>query len=259
MGKYVFKGTFRITGCYLQDWGYWTPPQKPHRGLDLVGDEDITIFSPCVGTVEHAGDAGDGFGIYVKIRNSLDGRHHYLCHMSSCTVRAGQKVGLGDKLGVMGHTGNVTGAHTHYEIRDSDGNIHSAADYLGLPNKQGSYNLTAHAEPVCAPIVHIDTPKGGAVIDKDTEITGWAISPDGMARADIYIDGKTYIGSTHTLSGRPDVAKAYPKGYAHPGTSGIVFMLPYAKLPKGNHTLCVAGVQEHGGAPVWAQIPITVK
>lgn len=258
MGKYVFKGRFRVTGCFKQNWGYWSPPRAPHRGLDLVGDDDPTIYSPCIGIVEHAGNAGDGFGIYVKIHNAIDGRHHYFCHMERTFVHVGQKVGLGDRLGIMGHTGNVTGAHTHYEIRDNTGNIYSAAAYLEIANKQDTYNLTEPETPSYPAIVHIDAPRAGAVITSDITSTGWTISANGMVRADFYIDGKTYIGSSKALCGRRDVARAFPHGYAHSGTSGIVYRIPYATLPKGRHTLWVAGVQEKG-APVWAQIPIVVR
>lgn len=135
----VFHGDFRITGCYLQNWGHWAPPTKPHTGLDLVGDDSKQIFAPVSGTVEHAGDAGDGFGIFVKIL-AADGRRHYLCHMSSTAAKEGQTVKEGDFIGVMGATGNVTGAHTHYEIRTTGTTTASPADFLGLPNKQGSYN-----------------------------------------------------------------------------------------------------------------------
>lgn len=260
LNRTVFKGKFRVTGCFLQSTGYWAPPHAPHRGLDLVGDEDKTVYSPCRGVVEHAGDAGDGFGIYARIRNE-DDKAYYLCHMSKIYCKAGQKIEIGDKVGVMGATGNVTGPHTHFEIRDRAGKIYSGAEVLGIPNRQGEYTLVSLKAPtsaVSAPMVHLDTPKHGAVIVADTTITGWAISPNGMARADIYLDGKQYLGSTHTLSGRPDVAAAFPRGYRHPEKSGIVFALPYGKLPKGGHTLCVAGVQETG-APVWAKVDITVR
>jgi murein DD-endopeptidase MepM/ murein hydrolase activator NlpD len=138
MNKSVFHGIFKITGEFLQNHGAWTPA-APHRGLDMVGVISKQIFSPSKGKVEFAGNVGDGFGNYVRIRNE-DGNAHYLCHMESIAVKAGQTVNYGDILGIMGATGNVTGPHTHFEIRDPQGNIHSGADYLGLPNKQGEYN-----------------------------------------------------------------------------------------------------------------------
>lgn len=264
----IFHGAFRITGCYLQNWGYWTPPRKPHTGLDLVGDADATIFSPAAGVVEHAGDAGDGFGIYVRIRAG-NGRKHYLCHMASCAVKAGQTVKVGDKLGVMGHTGNVTGAHTHYEIRHPKlfgYDLESAAAFLGLPNKQGSYayNPSAPAKPAPPAIVHIDTPKAGAIIAGDIQVRGWGLRPAGLSRADAWLDptedGRINLGTSGGMTPRPDVQKIYAgKGYANPGQSGIALNIPFAKLPKGRHTLGIAGIPADGSGPVWALIPIDIK
>ena len=138
MNKSVFHGKFRITGIYHQITGAWTS-KNPHTGLDMVGDENSTVYSPCSGTVEYTEINSTGFGNYIRIRN-IDKKRHYLCHLKSFVVIEGQKVNYGDVIGVMGATGNVTGIHTHYEIRDDNGNTYNPADYLGLPNIQGTYS-----------------------------------------------------------------------------------------------------------------------
>lgn len=155
--KSVFHGTFRITGCYLQSTGYWTP-KAPHMGLDLVGVTSKQIYSPVSGKVEFAGNTGDGFGNYVRIRSASDNRKYYLCHMASIAVKSGQAVDYGTPIGIMGATGNATGPHTHFEIRDDKGNRYSPADYLGLPNKQSTYT-DSH---VTAPKSSAGTPFPGA-------------------------------------------------------------------------------------------------
>jgi murein DD-endopeptidase MepM/ murein hydrolase activator NlpD len=141
MSKSVFQGNFKITGEFLQKVGYWAPPRKPHTGLDLVGITSKQIFSPIQGKVEFAGNAGDGFGNYVRLKDSK-GIKYYLCHMEALIARTGQTINYGSLLGIMGHTGNVTAAHTHFEIRIPKlfgYTLGNPAAYLGLPNKQGEY------------------------------------------------------------------------------------------------------------------------
>ena len=137
MTRCIFHGMFRITGTYLQTTGAWTPAY-PHKGLDMVGD-DHTVYSPVNGTVDRATNVGDGFGNYVRITGE-DGRRYYFAHLASFAVKANQRVGVGEVLGVMGATGNVTGPHTHFEIRNAAGNNADPAAFLGLPNVQGSYS-----------------------------------------------------------------------------------------------------------------------
>ena len=137
MTRSIFHGPFRITGTYHQTTGAWTPA-NPHKGLDMVGD-DHTVHSPVDGIVDRATNVGDGFGNYVRITGE-DGRLYYFAHLASFAVKVGVKVKVGDALGIMGATGNVTGAHTHFEIRDAAGNNADPAAFLGLSNVQGNYN-----------------------------------------------------------------------------------------------------------------------
>lgn len=236
MASSVFHGRFEITGCYLQNWGHWAPPAAPHRGLDLVGIDDTHIFAPVSGTVLHAGDGGDGFGIYVEILG-VDGRKYFLAHMSSCCAVTGRKVKEGDTIGVMGATGNVTGPHTHFEIREPDGSICSPADYLGIPNVQGIYSSTQIGKP---PLTVIDVTDGKIV-------GGWALNANGVDRVDIYVDNNIGLGSVHKLFARPDVARVHP---SYPGAGRCGYRLA-VKIAPGKHVIKVAAVGMDGSVR-WA-------
>lgn len=59
--------------------------------------------------------SGDAYGNSVTIDSS--GVHHLYAHLSHQDVSRGQPVGVGQRVGLSGATGNVTGPHLHYEER----------------------------------------------------------------------------------------------------------------------------------------------
>lgn len=63
--------------------------------------------------------------------------------MSKITCKVGQKINRTTHLGIMGSTGNSTGKHLHYEIRNASNKYADNSDpsvYMGIPNKVGTYN-----------------------------------------------------------------------------------------------------------------------
>ena len=58
----------------------------------------------------------DGFGKLVVLAH-----HHgvttYYAHLSRILVVGGQRLAEGDTLGRVGHTGDATGPHLHFEVR----------------------------------------------------------------------------------------------------------------------------------------------
>lgn len=139
--KLLFSGRNRITS------GYRLPERKDHNGLDIVGMDSWDILCPVDGVVKSSTIITDRsnltwqWGNYVRV-DDAQGRRLFFCHMDSRAVITGQQVKCGDKLGVMGNTGYSFGAHTHFEVRASDGKtILDPAAYLGMPNKLGTYTL----------------------------------------------------------------------------------------------------------------------
>ncbi|MEV5782715.1 MULTISPECIES: M23 family metallopeptidase [Streptomyces] len=86
-----------------------------HTGVDFVVPTGTTIRSVAAGTVVSAGWGG-AYGNQVVVQHA-DGRYSQYAHMSALSVSAGQTVTAGQKLGLSGATGNVTGPHLHFEIR----------------------------------------------------------------------------------------------------------------------------------------------
>ena len=110
-----------------------------HKGIDLVGLDDTTVYSICDGTARTAYQA-NGAGNYVVITMN-DGRRVFYMHLASFKVTTGQVVKKGQPIGIMGNTGNSFGAHTHLELRipGTSGESLDICEYTGIPNAVGIY------------------------------------------------------------------------------------------------------------------------
>ena len=131
-------GAFRVT-CEYKRKGNWSCGW--HTGIDLVGDD--TIYGTCDGTVTKIG-WDNSYGNYITVK-ATDGKYHWFCHLSKVTCSEGDKISRTTKIGVMGSTGNSTGKHLHFEIRNANNKYAdtiSPAGYMGIPNQVGSYNTS---------------------------------------------------------------------------------------------------------------------
>lgn len=86
-----------------------------HYGVDMAGPRKQAITATASGTVAFAGrrmrygrviDIDHGHGLVTRY-----------AHLAKITVKKGQTVTLGDKIGFLGSSGRSTGPHVHYEIR----------------------------------------------------------------------------------------------------------------------------------------------
>lgn len=130
-------GNFRVT-CEYKRKGNWAAGW--HTGIDLVGEEKI--YSSCNGKVIKTG-YDKSYGNYIVVKNNTDGRYYWFCHLSKIIAGIGKKVSKTTVIGIMGSTGNSTGKHLHFEIRNASNKYADTvnpADYMGIPNKVGSYN-----------------------------------------------------------------------------------------------------------------------
>lgn len=88
---------------------------RPHWGIDYGGAPDNTITAAAAGSVRLVVNGTTGYGKYIIITHS-NGWETLYAHLSSISVKDGQKVSQGQKIGVKGTTGNSTGIHLHFEI-----------------------------------------------------------------------------------------------------------------------------------------------
>lgn len=95
-----------VSSGYGYRWG------KLHKGIDLTGNRSILASDN--GKVEYVGYKSD-YGNHIIV-NHLNGYKTLYGHLSSSSVKVGQIVEKGEKIGVMGSTGDSTGVHLHFEI-----------------------------------------------------------------------------------------------------------------------------------------------
>ena len=109
---------YRVT----QEFALW------HPGVDLAAEPNTPIYAAETGVVVFAGWHRDGYGELVIIDHG-DGWTTYYAHLANRFVGCGDQVTKGQIIGEMGMTGNATGVHLHFEIRDND-IPHDARDFI---------------------------------------------------------------------------------------------------------------------------------
>lgn len=137
-----FKGKYKITSHYGNR--ILNGKNEFHKGVDLVGIDDKTVYAPCDGVIGtstrvYVGATAE-WGNYIRL-DSADGKYSiFMCHLASRAVAKGQKVTKGQKLGVMGSTGKSTGPHTHFEVRykGTSTSINPSTVFV-MPSKEGEY------------------------------------------------------------------------------------------------------------------------
>jgi hypothetical protein len=111
---------FQLTGKF----GELSPVRnmQPHSGIDLAMPEGTTLRSVADGVVDRVFDGTGliGKGLSVKFP---DGTRAIYGHMNEVKARVGDHVNAGDIVGLSGNTGNSTGPHLHFGLKDADGSV----------------------------------------------------------------------------------------------------------------------------------------
>lgn len=89
-----------------------------HHGVDLAAISGTPVKAALSGTVIYAENrSGYGKCIILKHENGVETRY---AHLSKIFVNSGEKVFSGEKIGLVGATGNVRGkndpSHLHFEL-----------------------------------------------------------------------------------------------------------------------------------------------
>jgi len=106
-GKLIFPCNGEVTS---------TDKSGSHEGfkaIDVANSEGTPLLAPADGVITFV----DGYGGYGNCLQMDSGQYHFLMgHLSSFNVVVGQMVTKGQQIGLMGNTGDSSGAHLHLEI-----------------------------------------------------------------------------------------------------------------------------------------------
>ncbi|WP_139491055.1 M23 family metallopeptidase [Brevibacillus dissolubilis] len=120
----------KSTGSRMMDWPIPAPTitsnfgmrwGKMHKGVDLWNENKsrTPILAAKSGQVIEAGANRAGYGYMVVIDHG-GGLQTFYAHMRKIIVHVGDEVDSGDILGYMGKSGDSTGYHLHFEVRQDD-------------------------------------------------------------------------------------------------------------------------------------------
>ena len=126
--------------------------QQMHKGIDIRARKDDVLATENGGkvvAVNHSTNTGGGKSVTVEYART-DGRkvQTTYMHLSSISVKAGDEVKAGQKLGVSGNTGTrTTGEHLHFGVKNisADGKIRDVdpASYLADIAQKGNLKQQA--------------------------------------------------------------------------------------------------------------------
>ncbi|WP_448564944.1 peptidoglycan DD-metalloendopeptidase family protein [Trichothermofontia sp.] len=87
-----------------------------HSGTDLAADVGTPVLAAFPGKVTIADFMG-GYGLTVVLEHPEAAQETLYAHLSQILVRPGDTVEQGTVIGLVGSTGNSTGPHLHFEVR----------------------------------------------------------------------------------------------------------------------------------------------
>lgn len=109
-----------LLGCEFQDANY-----VDHVGVDFPVNAGTPVYATMGGKVVWAGDNGDWGGLVVVENGDYQ---TWFAHNESNSVQVGDLVQAGQVIAASGNTGNSTGPHVHYGIKQ----FRSEGDMTGV-------------------------------------------------------------------------------------------------------------------------------
>lgn len=136
--RQIFRSKFKVTQEFGVNPEYYKKfGLTAHEGIDIIPTgSDWTVYALEDGVVVKDEDnaKSGAYGKYVTIWHPSIKKATQYCHLASNIVDNGIQVKKGQAIGVMGSTGNTSGAHVHLNLFNVDDNgvrLNRDNGYLG--------------------------------------------------------------------------------------------------------------------------------
>ena len=116
-----YRQPFTATYPISQKFGEKYTDPNGHTGIDYACPAGTPVLATNDGLVFYSGwkDGGYGYCVFIKHNDGNVSIYEHL--LKDIPVATGQHVTKGTVIGYSGSTGNSTGPHLHFELRDSAG------------------------------------------------------------------------------------------------------------------------------------------
>jgi hypothetical protein len=125
-------------------WGDARPNGRRHKGQDIRMPMGTPMIAVTSGRIQHYSNSSAGTVVYL---HGDDGNRYSYFHLSSRTTRAGARVTGGQVIALSGNTGNSSGPHLHFEVRQGGTKVDprpflagTMAGMVGTPPPSGGFN-----------------------------------------------------------------------------------------------------------------------
>lgn len=112
--KCPITAKWRLTSPYGYRADPFTGVRKFHTGMDLAAPTGTPVKATLDGKVV-AVSFNQVYGNYVIVSH-INGYQSLYAHLHAATVKVGQRINQGEKLGLVGSTGYSTGPHLHFTV-----------------------------------------------------------------------------------------------------------------------------------------------
>lgn len=87
-----------------------------HSGIDIAGEEGSPVRAAAKGKVVFAGEEPKRYGMLVIVDHG-NGWFSAYAKLQKVTVKKGERVRAGERVGLLGHTGETPATELHFEVR----------------------------------------------------------------------------------------------------------------------------------------------